>query len=88
MFDDVDYDPAKSAINVAKHGISLGDFAGFDGDVTFIADERYDYGEHRVWAVGRIEGVGHVLVFTRRGETARLISLRRAHEKEMRRYGR
>jgi uncharacterized protein len=83
-----EFDPAKDAANRLKHGLSLADFSGFDSLPVIIPDVRRDYGERRDWAVGRIDGRGHILTFTRRGDIMRLISLRRAHEKEMKRYGR
>jgi uncharacterized DUF497 family protein len=45
-----------------------------------------DYGETRYRAYGYIDGVAHSLVFTLRGSDVRVISLRRAHKKEMKRY--
>lgn len=43
--------------------------------------------EVRYRAFGRIEGEGYCLAFTLRGTVLRPISFRRAHEKEMKRYG-
>ena len=80
------FDPAKDALNIAKHGLSLADFAGFDAQPVVMVDDRFDYGETRFRAFGRIDGVGHCVVYTLAGEELRLISFRRAHEKEMRRY--
>ena len=51
-----------------------------------LVDERYDYGEVRYQAFGRIGGKGHCLVYMIRDGGLRPISFRRAHEKEMRRY--
>jgi uncharacterized DUF497 family protein len=82
----IEFDPAKNADNIAKHGLSLADFTGFDAEPVIIVDDRVDYGETRYRAFGRIDGGGHAIVFTLRGETMRLISFRRAHEKEMRRH--
>ena len=83
---EIEFDPAKDAANIAKHGLSLADFSGFDAAPSVTVDDRYDYGETRYLAHGRIEGVGHCLVLTTTGDTTRLISFRRAHDKEMRRY--
>jgi|GEM_PF-709612 len=54
--------------------------------VASIEDDRFDYNETRIRAYGFIDGVAHALVFTFRGQAIRVISLRRAREKEMRRY--
>lgn len=80
------FDSAKNAANIAKHGLSLADFDGFDAQPVVVVDDRFDYGETRYLAFGRIDGLGHCLVFTMRGDVFHLISFRRAHEKEMRRY--
>lgn len=83
---EVEFDPDKDAANILKHGLSLGDFAGWDGDATALVDGRREYGELRFRAFGRIFGLGYCIVFTMRETVMRLISFRRAHEKEMRRY--
>lgn len=84
----VEYDPAKDAINQAKHGLSLADAAWFDFDVAVVQiDDRHDYGETRYRALARMDGVGYALAFTLAGETLRPISYRLAHDKEMKHYG-
>ena len=47
-------------------------------------DVRYDYGETRMQALGLIGDRRHVLVYTRRGDTIRVISLRKANRRELR----
>ena len=51
-----------------------------------IEDARTDYGERRLRFVGSIDRRLHVAVITYRGETVRVISLRRAHRREERKY--
>ncbi len=86
---EIEFDPAKDAANIAKHGVSLADAADFDLlSAAVLVDDRADYGETRYRAFGRIDGAGFALAFTVRGTIVRPISFRRAHEKEMRRYGR
>jgi uncharacterized DUF497 family protein len=80
-----DFDPAKEAINLSKHGVSLARWVDLDV-LMIVSDDRFDYGESRYRAYGLIEGVAHCLVFTIRNERYRPISLRRVHAKEMRRY--
>ena len=77
---------AKNRKNIRDHHLSFADFDGFDAEPLVLVDDRFDYGETRYRAFGRIGGLGHCLVFTLRGEVMRLISFRRAHEKEIRRY--
>jgi uncharacterized protein len=83
---DHEFDPAKDQANFETHGLRLSDFAGFDGLPAVAEDRRSDYGEPRFRAFGRIDGKGYCLVYTERETGPRLISFRRAREKEMRRY--
>ena len=81
------WDERKRAANLAKHAV---DFAiverfAFDTAVVII-DKRKDYGEVRYRALGMIDGRLHALVFTARAERIRVISLRRANERERRNY--
>lgn len=47
----VDFDPAKDAINLSKHGVSLARSVDIDMKVTFV-DNRFDCGEMRYRAYG------------------------------------
>lgn len=81
----IEFDPDKDAINIAKHGVSLARAI----DLEIIAakqDERFDYGEMRFRAWGLIDDEAYCLAFTTRDNRVRAISLRRAHEKEMKRH--
>ena len=49
-------------------------------------DDRYSYGEDRYQVTGRIEGRLFVVVFTTRGQTIRIISARKANQREVRDY--
>ncbi len=82
----VEYDPAKDAINRAKHGLSFLEFTGFDAEPAVSVDDRFDYGERRFRAFGRIGGVPHCLVYTETAGGVRAISFRRVHQKEMKRH--
>jgi uncharacterized DUF497 family protein len=81
----IDFDPAKEALNLSKHGVSLARWVDLEV-LAIVKDDRFDYGEARYRAYGTIEGVPHCLIFTIRHAKYRPISLRRAHAKEMRRY--
>ncbi|MEQ7155480.1 BrnT family toxin [Brevundimonas aurifodinae] len=81
----IGFDPDKDAANIAKHGVSL----RRAGDVVFEealieADERFGYRESRWLAYGDLDGRLHVLVFTRRDDITRAISLRKANHREVR----
>jgi uncharacterized DUF497 family protein len=85
----VEFDSEKDWANRRKHGISLAAAAEMDFLVAqIIPDDRRDYGEARLWAVAPIGGRLHVLTFTMRGEVVRAISLRKANDRERRRYER
>jgi len=84
----IEFDPAKDAENRRKHGVSL----AFGADVlsdpkrSDVPDARFDYAEDRSVSYGMIEGRLWVCVFAMRGEVHRIISVRRANEREQRRY--
>lgn len=84
---EIEFDSAKDAANIAKHGVSLAAFAGFDDGPVVEVDDRYAYGEIRFRAFGRIAGRGYCLVYVETIVGICVISFRRAHDKEMRRYG-
>lgn len=50
-------------------------------------DERHEYGEVRFVLYGRVAGRLFVVIFTRRGEAIRIISARKANERERKRHG-
>lgn len=59
-----DFDPAKDAINQAKHGISLARWVDMEIRAVIPA-EPFDYGEPPYRAFGFIDGSAYCLVFTR-----------------------
>jgi uncharacterized protein len=82
-----DWDEAKRAANLARHGVVFAGVVRFDWDnAQLAADTRRDYGELRYIAVRRIGPRLHVLVFTPRAELIRIISLRKANAREVKRY--
>lgn len=79
----IEFDPAKSAKNVALRGLPFSLAAGFDFDrALIVVDDRREYGEIRYRAIGMMSGKVAVLVFTMRGKILRVISLRYANKKE------
>jgi uncharacterized protein len=82
---DFQFDPAKAAGNLRKHGVSFADAETVFMDP--LALHRIDpdaEGEERFVAIGG-GSAGH-LVYTLRGEAIRLISARRATPVEIRAY--
>ena len=84
---EIEFDPAKDAVNRRKHGLSLASAERMDFAAALYArDVRYDYGEDRIQALGLLDGRLHMLVFTMRGNKVRMISLRKANIREVSRY--
>lgn len=82
------FDTAKDAANQAKHGVSLAlAEVLFAGPCVSLADDRFDYGEVREVAFGLISGRLFVCVYVDRGAQRRVISLRKANRREVKRYG-
>ena len=83
----IEFDAAKNARNQRVREIGFDRFAEMDLDTAVaVEDTRKDYGEHRLRVLGHIEGKLHAAVITARGETIRVISLRRANKREERGY--
>ena len=82
-----DWDEAKRAQTLSRRGLDFALVRGFDLASAMIEpDTRRDYGELRFRAFGVIDGRLHAIVFTPRHDRLRLISLRRANERERRRW--
>jgi len=83
----IEYDPAKDAINSKKHGVSLYEATCFEWNTAHIEeDARFDYGEQRFQAIGYIGVRLYFMVFCVRAGKNRIISLRKASPREMKRY--
>lgn len=85
---DFEWDAAKAASNLAKHGVSFEIAHDFDWDSSpIVPDLRFDYGEARYLAYGpAADGQKYVIAFTFRGGACRIISVRRFGRKEHRVY--
>jgi uncharacterized DUF497 family protein len=60
--------------------------AFFDTHRLIEADERQSYGEDRYQMIGAIEGRVFVIVFTPRQDVIRIISARKANQREVKHY--
>ena len=86
----IEFDVTKSKENLQKHGFPL-DFAEllFDGPYIEEEDTRLGYGETRFVATGPIAAFGNrifVVVYTWRETVRRIISFRKANDREVRKY--
>ncbi|RKU03363.1 hypothetical protein C7H84_09495 [Burkholderia sp. Nafp2/4-1b] len=83
----ITFDLGKNEANMAKHGVSLQAAELLDwSDVLSYVDSRHDYGEVREVGFGVIEDRLYCVVFTQRGNTMHIISMRKANKREVRSY--
>ncbi|WP_397474123.1 BrnT family toxin [Pusillimonas sp.] len=83
----ITFDPAKSARNELLRGLPFSIVENFDFETArIVLDQRKNYGEIRYFALGRISGRVHALVFTETASGIRVISLRKANFREILRY--
>ena len=85
MYNIFEWDEAKRQAALATRGLDFAAMERFDWPTAVIReDTRRDYGEVRLRAMGLIDGRLHEAVFTPRGGRVRIISLRKANERERR----
>lgn len=83
------YDSKKDKANKRKHGISLSRAEDFDfEEALYSIDDREDYGEIRIRAIGFLDARLYTLVFVDEEESddIRVISLRKATKHETKEY--
>ncbi|MBU6441748.1 MAG: BrnT family toxin [Betaproteobacteria bacterium] len=83
----IEFDECKRAMTLAGRGLDFA-HAGriFEGPHFTAEDRREDYGEPRFITAGMLDDRLVVLVWTPRGSARRVISLRRANEREQARF--
>lgn len=83
----MDKDPDKEDRNRIERGLSLDLAERLDWATALICeDTRRDYGERRYCVLGLIGARLHSVVFTPREGLPRVISLRKANKREVKRY--
>ncbi|WP_313872753.1 BrnT family toxin [Rugamonas sp. DEMB1] len=81
------FDPAKREKTLAERGLEFVRAREVFEGVTVTSDvRRLDYGEHRRVTVGYLDGRVVVVVWTRRGQARRIISMRKANEREIAKF--
>ena len=81
------FDPEKRDWTLAARGLDFADAEEvFAGPVVENPDDRADYGEDRFIAVGLLRGRMVVVIWTPRGDDRHVISMRKANDREQRRY--
>lgn len=83
----IEFDDAKREITLFTRGLDMG-----RANEVFVSphldqvDGRKNYGETRIFTFGYLDHLPVVLVWTYRGNNKRIISLRRANEREIKKY--
>ena len=84
---EIEYDPEKSARNERERGLPFAQVADLDWNRAFtFADARRDYCEERVTAWVPMQGRLYAVCFTQRGRAIRIISFRKANNREEKAY--
>ena len=82
-----EWDAKKNRHNLRKHGFSFEDAEiVFSSPMFTIEDSRSAYGEARLISLGSLLGRVVVVVHTRRGDSTRIISMRKANARETKVY--
>ena len=84
----IGFDEAKRAATLIARGLDMAR-AGevFAGATLTVEDDRRDYGEDRFITIGFLDGAMVVVVWTPREGAYRIISMRKANERERALYG-
>lgn len=77
-----EFDPAKSAANLAKHGIDFDQAQVLWEDEDHLEIPARTQDEPRWIVLGQINGRAWAAIVTRRGRAVRIISVRRARAEE------
>lgn len=84
----VTFDPAKRDWTLRERGLDFADAdIVFSGSTIEFEDLRKDYGEKRMVSVGTLRGRLVVVAWTPRGENRHVFSMRKANEREQRKFG-
>lgn len=78
-----EYDFAKSAANLEKHGIDFDQAQALWDDPWLLEAPARTEDEPRFLSIGKIEGKHWAAVWTPRGDAVRIISVRRARPEEI-----
>ena len=82
------FDSAKRRETLKGRGLDMARAAEvFEGRTLTVQDDRRDYGEERFITIGFLDRRMVVVVWTVRNGTRRVISMRKANEREQAHYG-
>lgn len=84
----ISYDPIKRQKTLDERGLDFEDAPAVFAGLTFeLEDTRQDYGEMRLICFGLLANRMVVIVYTPRGTTRHIFSMRKANEREQARIG-
>ena len=83
----IEFDPAKSQKNAGERGLPFERVQEFDWEgAIYVEDVRFAYPERRFVALGSVGNRLHVLCFTPIAAGVRVISFRKANDREVKGY--
>ena len=83
----LEWDENKRQKTLDERGLDFAYLINFDWDNAIVFDDdRFDYGEHRQAALGFLDNRLVAIAFTIRGHNVRVISLRKANDRERKVY--
>ncbi|WP_226828928.1 BrnT family toxin [Acidithiobacillus ferridurans] len=83
----LDWDEEKRQTTLAHRELDFADCVEVFADVTFeFPDTRKDYGEARTVCIGFLKNRMVAVVYTQRGDTRRIISMRKCNDREIETY--
>ncbi len=83
----LEFDSFKRAITLAERGLDFKHAVEvFSSAIITIEDIRKPYGEVRLMTVGLLDASVVIVVWTARGDFRRIISMRKANEREIAKY--
>lgn len=84
---DFEWNEKKNQKNYEKHGLNFKDAdLVFSGSTITFQDDRQEYGEERFITLGELKKRVVVIVHTQRNFVTRIISMRKANEREKKIY--
>lgn len=84
---EISYDAGKREWTLREWGLDFDDAVRvFAGTKLTIEDDRRDYGEQRFQTMGRLDGRLVMLVWTPRNDARHIISMRKANDREQKKF--
>lgn len=83
----IEFDSAKRRATLAQRGLDFRRAVDiFNGPTVDLIDARFDFGEHRAFTFGKLDGRFVIVIWTPRGDARRIISMRYANDRQIAKY--